>query len=240
MTNNIKLSKRLKQTASYLPMGANFADIGSDHAYLPCYVCLKDKQAKAIAGEINDGPFQSATQTVREHGLEEVVDVRLGDGLDVLTADEVTQVVIAGMGGALIRSILQKGINKLESVERIIAQPNVDARDVREWFKNNNFIITEETIIEENGHIYEIVVGDRHSGVVYPELSQKQLLFGPLLLENKPEAFYTKWAEEYEKLNRVISQMRLAKHLNSEKLNRFETELRWMEEVLQYDGKSKQ
>lgn len=238
MTNNIKLSKRLKQTASFLPKGPKFADIGSDHAYLPCYVCLEDKQAKAIAGEINEGPFQSATQTVRGHGLEEVIDVRLGDGLEVLTAGEVTQVVIAGMGGSLIRSILQKGKDKIESVDRIIAQPNVDARDVREWFVHNNFMISEETIIEENGHIYEIVVGDRHSGAVYPELSEKQLLFGPILLVNKTKAFYTKWAEEYEKLKRVIDQMRLAKLLDKEKLNRFERELQWMEEVLQNEDES--
>ncbi|SHF68601.1 tRNA (adenine(22)-N(1))-methyltransferase [Ornithinibacillus halophilus] len=230
MLNSINLSERLQTVASFLPQGANFADIGSDHAYLPCYVCLKDVKASAIAGEVNEGPFNSANETVKQFGLEDKVEVRLGDGLQVIKKDEVDQVVIAGMGGALIRSILEDGKEKLECVETIIAQPNVDESSVRKWFMANHYEIVEETILEENGHIYEIIVGRL---VEQPkQLSEKELLFGPILLQHKTEEFFLKWKSEREKRSRVINQLKTAKSDQQEKLNHFNKELKWIEEVL--------
>src|SRR5699024_6975282 len=109
MDQKNNFSNRLKTIASFLSTGTFFADIGTDHAYLPCYVCLNDKQARAIAGEVNEGPYQSACETVRSHHLTEQIEVRKGDGLHVLKQDPVDELVIAGMGGALITNILNNG-----------------------------------------------------------------------------------------------------------------------------------
>src|SRR5688572_1442382 len=114
-----RLSKRLKEVAAFLPRGAWFADIGSDHAYLPCFICSGDSTSKAIAGEVNRGPFESAQKNVRKLGLEHQIEVRLGDGLEVIhLSDQIKQLVIAGMGGGLITKILVEGKDKLVSVER--------------------------------------------------------------------------------------------------------------------------
>ncbi|GAB3050964.1 tRNA (adenine(22)-N(1))-methyltransferase TrmK [Virgibacillus ainsalahensis] len=237
MTDKIKLSHRLQKVASYLPKGAFFADIGSDHAYLPCYVCSEDQTAKAIAGEINVGPFNSAVATVNSYGLFNNVEVRLGNGLHVLHPNEVEQVIIAGMGGSLIQDILEEGKANLGKVNRIIAQPNVDARNVRRWFWAQGYGITNEAIIEENGHIYEIIIGDKDGVIpVYEEeKTEKDLLFGPLLLQNKSDVFHKKWKHEYKKLKRVIEQMNHARVKNIDKIKRFEKELQWIEEVLKDD-----
>ncbi|PAV29044.1 tRNA (adenine(22)-N(1))-methyltransferase TrmK [Virgibacillus profundi] len=234
MTNSIKLSKRLSKVASYLPEGALFADIGSDHAYLPCYVCLHDNTAKAIAGELNVGPYNSAVDTVNQHELSKVIEVRLGNGLQILNKGEVRQLVIAGIGGPLIKTILDEGIQKLDGVERIIAQPNIDAGNVRKWFYENGFTITNEAILEESGHIYEIVVADKNAAANPFEADdlEKQLLFGPLLLKEKTEVFFYKWKTEYEKLQRVIDQMNKATIKNDKKIQQFQKELKWMKEVL--------
>src|SRR5699024_10323671 len=126
------------------------------------------------------------------------VEIRLGDGLQVLKRDEITELVIAGMGGSLIKNILKDGIEKLHRVKRIIAQPNMDARNIRKWFLLNGYIITDETIIEENEHIYEIIVADRNEFQPTSKsvLNEKQLLFGPLLIKEKNSIFLKKWEME--------------------------------------------
>lgn len=233
----VNLSARLMKVASFLPEGADFADIGSDHAYLPSYVCLRDKKAKAIAGEVNEGPYKSAIETVKTYELQNQIEVRLGDGLEVLKENEVKQIVIAGMGGALIKTILDEGKSKLANVQRIIAQPNVDARNVRKWFLDNHFNLSDEAILQENGHTYEILVADRNSVSIYKDNDlelEKELLFGPILKKHKSAAFWNKWKLEYDKLSNVIMQMKNANEPNMEKIKRFEQELAWMKEVL-YD-----
>lgn len=234
MTQPIKLSGRLEAVASFLPRGAFFADIGSDHAYLPCFVCLHDETAHAIAGEVNKGPYQRAQENVRTQQLSNVVDVRLGNGLQVVEKDEITEVVIAGMGGFLITDILQNGSEKLRQVKRIITQPNVDARNVRRWFTNNDFTITNETIVQEKEHFYEIIVADKgRNGIVSPSsLEEKHFLFGPLLMEAKSPAFYKKWKFEQVKRQSVLKQLKQAAGKNSEKIEQFNLELEWIKEVL--------
>jgi len=228
------LSERLIQLAEYLPKGARFADIGSDHAYLPCYVCLRDESALAVAGEVNKGPFQIALQNVRRYGLEERISVRLGDGLDVIDEpDEVRQIVIAGMGGGLISDILEKGKAKLSPVSRCILQPNTNARRVRIWLHEHGFSLVKEELIEEKGHIYEVLVADRGEKSPYTEqLMDKQLLFGPFLLEGKSAIFRKKWKQEQKKLEQVTEQMKQAAEPDVTKIRQFRKELTWIKEEL--------
>ncbi|WP_099158528.1 tRNA (adenine(22)-N(1))-methyltransferase [Virgibacillus ndiopensis] len=237
MSEKLKPSNRLMNVAAYLPKGAIFADIGSDHAYLPCHVCMQDSTAKAIAGEVNVGPYRSAEETVNHYNLANMVDVRLGDGLAVIRKGEIKQLVIAGMGGTLIHAILENGKDKLKSVERIITQPNVDAKSVRTWMVKNNYEIIAEEVIEENGHFYEIIVGDLNTSGNTLELTEKELLFGPLLLQNKSDAFYSKWKQEMEKLKFVIIQMKQANVPVNDKISQFQSELEWIREEIQ-DGKN--
>lgn len=229
MTEKIKLSKRLTTVANFLSAGVFFADIGSDHAYLPCYVCLKDPYAQAIAGEVNVGPYKSAHETVTTYQLEAVINVRLGDGLEVIEDDQITELVIAGMGGALITSILEAGKIKLGTVKRIIVQPNVSAHHVRNWFIENNYYIENEAIIEENDHIYEVLVASSGKS---RNLNEKELLFGPLLLKDKPAAFIKKWEYEAVNLQRIISEMSRAKVVNEIKIAQLERKRLLIQEVL--------
>src|SRR5699024_1541525 len=238
MRENISIPQRLKAISTFLSTGTTFADIGSDHALLPTYVCLNDPKAEAIAGEVNRGPYHSATQTVERYNLNDVIDVRLGDGLDILREGEIKELVIAGMGGTLLTSILEKGKSKIESVNRIIVQPNVNEKMVRQWLNMNYFNITEETIIKEHGHIYEIIVGDRvyhrtEVGKLSRDEQERQFMFGPILLKNKSAIDYEKWTEERRKLSNVIDQMNQAKVKNESKMKQFVKELKWMEEVLE-------
>jgi tRNA (adenine22-N1)-methyltransferase len=206
--NSEKLSDRLNMVAGFVPKGAKLADIGSDHAYLPCFLAKKGLITFAIAGEVVAGPFESARKQVLEEGLSNVIDVRMGDGLDVIVPGEVECITIAGMGGTLIASILEHGKDKLTAVERLVLQPNISAITIRKWLFNNEWELIEEKILEEDGKIYEVLVAEKGDPMKpYQEKMESGLLLGPFLLQKKEEAFKKKWNLEMMNWHRVYDQL---------------------------------
>lgn len=183
------------------------ADIGSDHAYLPCFLIHTGKVQKAIAGEVVKGPYEFAVKNVRREGLSDRVTVRMADGLFAIEEnDAVDTVTIAGMGGPLIANILQSGKACLAHVKRIIAQPNIYAKAIREWAVLNDWTIIEEDILKEDGKIYEILVLEKGSAT-YDEM---ELLVGPRLLVTKSAVFLEKWKRELTEWNRVLASLESA------------------------------
>lgn len=210
MQEQVTLDRRLKQVVDFIPKGSVVADIGSDHAYVPCYLVQQGIVDRAIAGEVNRGPMEAAKAQVELIGATENIDVRLGDGLAVLKEDEATCVSICGMGGSLIRSILESGRDKLGAVKRLVLQPNVDGQYVREWLLDAGFVLVAESIVEENDKVYEILVGERGTETCYSLDDTErawQLMFGPYLLKTRTEAFKLKWGREADKLDYVLAQM---------------------------------
>lgn len=233
MDKEIKISERLKHVASFVTKGAFLADIGSDHAYLPAHICSYDPTLRAIAGEVREGPYLNALDTVERFQLQEQIEVRLGNGMEVVDG-RVTEVTIAGMGGSLIQTILLKDQDKLLNVQKIIAQPNNQERAVRETFQQLDFVLTNERIIEENGHIYEIIVGEKSGTSCYDESEdlEKQLTYGPSLLKEKHPLFIEKWQREYEALQLIQQQIQAAKQPPTEKLNIIQQQLKEIEEMI--------
>jgi tRNA (adenine22-N1)-methyltransferase len=209
--NTEKLSERLETVARFVPNGSKLADIGSDHAYLPCYLVKKGIVPFAIAGEVVLGPFESAQGHVEEEGLSDKIMVRMGDGLDVIEPGDVNCISIAGMGGALITSILERGKEKLGEIVRLILQPNISAVTIRKWLLENNWQLVEEEIMEEDGKIYEILVaekGEPHKP--YTSNLETELLLGPFLMQKQGEAFSRKWKMEAHNWQRILAQLEKA------------------------------
>lgn len=231
-----KLSQRLHTVVEYIPIGSRIADIGSDHAYLPCHAVKKGLVSYAIAGEVVEGPFQSAKKQVESEGLTKQIDVRKGDGLAVLSPGEVDCITIAGMGGALIASILEQGLDKLAGVSRLILQPNLSAQSIRVWLMDHEWQLIAEEILEEDGKIYEILVAEKgeplqpynHSNL------QSELLMGPFLSTTKTEPFVKKWKGEMNNWLRIISNLEQAADTeeNRQRKAELQNKLRMVEEVL--------
>ncbi len=235
--NELKLSKRLETVAGFIPKGAIFADIGSDHAYLPCYSVLQETAKGAIAGEITDGPYQSAKSQVEKCELSHKISVRKGDGLSVLKAeDPIDCITIAGMGGSLIKKILEEGKEKLSGVTRLILQPNIHAIYIREWLIDNGWELLEEDIIEEDEKIYEVLVAEKGEPKrPYDTFTfEAGLLLGPILAKEKSETFLSKWSGELSHLKSIIQQLEQAGHSyeNSEKYQEIIKQIKLIEEVL--------
>ena len=198
------ISKRLELVASFVPQGAVLLDVGSDHAYLPIELVEKGKIERAIAGEVVEGPYQSAVKNVESHGLKEKIQVRLANGLAAFEEeDQVTVITIAGMGGRLIATILEEGLDKLSNIQRLILQHNNREDDLRIWLQDNVFQIVAESILEEAGKFYEILVVE--AGQM--ELSASDVRFGPFLSKEVSPVFVQKWQREAAKLEVALSQI---------------------------------
>ena len=198
------ISKRLELVASFVPQGAVLLDVGSDHAYLPIELVERGQIEAAIAGEVVDGPYQSALKNVEAHGLKEKIQVRLANGLAAFEEeDQVSVITIAGMGGRLIATILEEGLDKLSGVERLILQPNNREDDLRIWLQDHEFQIVAESILEEAGKFYEILVVE--AGEMY--LSASDLRFGPFLSKEISPVFVQKWQKEVAKLEVALDQI---------------------------------
>ncbi|AXX73574.1 tRNA (adenine-N(1))-methyltransferase [Limosilactobacillus reuteri] len=230
------LSARLACVASLVPAGARVADIGSDHAYLPAALVLDGKIDFAIAGEVVKGPYENAVREIKDHQLEGQVIPRLADGLAAIEpADKVDTITIAGMGGSLIASILEKGKDKLTEIKRLVLQPNVGESQLREWLMNNHYQIMNEKIIEEDNHIYEIIVAE--PSVVPFRYSKYELDFGPFLLENKGPIFKKKWQEYLQREAHVIDQMQKAQQPPVKKINEINQFLSQVKEAIADDNR---
>ena len=198
------ISKRLEMVASFVPQGAVILDVGSDHAFLPIELVERGQIEAAIAGEVVEGPYQSAVKNVEAHGLKEKIQVRLANGLAAFEeADQVSVITIAGMGGRLIATILEEGLDKLSNIQRLILQPNNREDDLRIWLQDHGFQIVAESILEEAGKFYEILVVE--AGQM--KLSASDVRFGPFLSKEVSPVFVQKWQKEATKLEFALSQI---------------------------------
>lgn len=231
--NAQQLSMRLTRVASHVPTGATVADIGSDHAYLPCYLVSQGLAEHAVAGEVVKGPYESAKKQVKQEQLEDKIEVRLASGLEAIhPEDGITAITIAGMGGPLIVSILDQGLEKLAGVSRLILQPNVHAKAIREWAQTHQWAIVEEEIIKENNKIYEILVLERSSQPV--AYTPAQLLMGPVLMNQQTEAFQEKWQRESAQWTNIIASIESTEQTLEivDKKNELVQKIKLVEEVL--------
>lgn len=229
----VKLSKRLNSVAKYVENGSRLADIGSDHAYLPCALVEQNKIEFAVAGEVVHGPYERAQKEVRIRELEKSIDVRFGDGLDVVEGvDKINTVTICGMGGTLIKDILIRGFEQLhlKGTEKLILQPNVGEQIVRRFLQEKQYVITAEEILEENGKIYEIIVAESSDNPIF--YTEKELRYGPYLVNEKSEIFLKKWRFEKEKLTFVKEQIEQSNKDQTDKLSEISENLEEIEELI--------
>ena len=154
----MELPERLKRIASLVPEGSRTADIGCDHAYLAIALLEAEQVPYVICSDINEGPLALAKAHLAEHGLEDKSECRLMNGISGLSPGEADTVVIAGMGGMLIRDILLSGNPAVfASVQTLILQPQTEPEVVRQALHTLSFRLVDEAFVEDRGKTYVIV-----------------------------------------------------------------------------------
>ena len=160
------MDDRLKTIMDFVPAGSKVADVGTDHAYLAVELVKRGIADFVIASDKNVGPIEAAKQSIAAAGLSDKIDVRLGDGLKVISAGEVEVVCIAGMGGSLVCDILSASPEVVARLDKIILQPMNAVDKVRGWLISNDWYIEDEDLAEVDGIIYEIICAGKSAGNV--------------------------------------------------------------------------
>lgn len=210
----MELSKRLAAVARHVPVGAAVADIGTDHAYLPVYLVRQGIATRVVAGDINPKPFKGALLTVRESGLERYIDLRMGDGLQILKPGEVSVLVVAGMGGKTVCAIFEQGLHVLQQVQRLIIQPMRDIPMVRRWLADNGWRLVDEDMVTEDGHYYVIMVAEPGMEKVTDSFA---LVVGPRLLEKKDIVLKEFLKRRIIEINTILVEINRARSVGANK-----------------------
>ncbi len=214
---DISLPGRLK-TISEMIRGKVCADIGTDHALLPCYLVLSGKAKKCYACDIAKGPLERAKANIEKYGLEEKIETVLYNGISPEIAAKSDSIVIAGMGGNMIADILS--VHKFKDI-RLVLQPMTKQEVLREYLVNNGFVIEDERTVLDSGKYYTVM----QVGLgVSEKYSPAKLEVGkqPLLRLDETDRMYIK--NKFEALRKRLN--------NKETKSYVEEALKELEEVL--------
>ena len=187
--------KRLKAISDFIYPYRRIADIGCDHGYLIKIAFDNNLIDYAYAIDNKIGPLNSSKNNLKDY---QNVAYFLSDGLDKVD-ESIECVIIAGMGGMLIISILEKNKDKLKNIKRLILQANRDEYLLRKYLVENGFYIQDEKIIKEDNKYYEIDCFEKG----YEEYNFNDLYFGKILMKNKDDVFIEKWNNKYQKFKNI-------------------------------------
>ena len=182
------ISKRLMTAVGFVRSGARFADVGTDHGYLPIYLSKKGIVSCAVASDINEGPLESARRNIRDNGVEGKVVTVLSDGLLGLREYAPTDIAIFGMGGELVCRIIEESPWVKKDGIRLILQPMTKQAETRKYLLDNGFSIVDEALSFDDGKIYQTICAE-YSGMAegYGEL---ELMLGKVNIERGEPLFY--------------------------------------------------
>ncbi len=208
------LNPRLKKIAQLVPQNACTADIGTDHAYIPIVLVESGITPRAIASDIKKGPIQRAETNIRNHGLSDKIETRLGSGLETLSPGDAEVIIIAGMGGILIADILEASRDVVNSAKLLILQPMTAATELREYLSQSGYTVMAEYLEAEEEKLYNIICATPSGQCDY---SIRELYLGKGLEETSPELFPRYKAAVLTKLNRRAEGLKKSENPDNQK-----------------------
>ena len=223
------LTKRLETIKNLVNNSKITVDVGTDHGYVPISLITEKRALKVIACDINKGPLNNARANIQKAGLLEKIELRLGGGLVPCETGEADTVIIAGMGGILIKDILEESYIKAQSAEKLILQPMNSQDILREYLINNNFSVKNEHLAIEGEKIYNIMeVVPKKETKDY--LKESFLNFGNPQNFEKNEQFKIYTEKNIKRTERVLTNLKKAKNYDENEVEKLKNILAELEE----------
>ncbi len=167
------MGSRLELIASLASKGRGVADIGTDHAILPVMLRRIGYGGYIAASDVNDGPLKKAERGLYDDGIDDV-ELVLCDGLAGIDSARVDTIIVAGMGGDTITGILDRGLYDMpqwaeRSDYKLVLHPVTKPEILRYWLTNNGFAIKNETYVEDNDILCQIICAEPGESVRYKD-----------------------------------------------------------------------
>lgn len=198
----IRLSNRLQAVASWIAPCGTVADVGTDHGYLPVWLLQTHTAQRVIASDIHAGPLDRARRSAAEYSLENAIRFELCDGLQFAGADAADTVVIAGMGGETIITILDAAPWTRQG-RRLVLQPQSKIRELTDWLQDNGYMLADAHLCLDAGKLYLILD-------VRGAAPQERMTAETLLLCRRDPLLPQYLAEQDARLRRAIAGMERA------------------------------
>jgi tRNA (adenine22-N1)-methyltransferase len=204
--------KRLEALLELIPPGSRVADVGTDRGLLPRVLLVSGLASHCIATERDPTRLARARCFPAGHRLQARLELRAGNGLEPLGAeDRLDVVVIAGLGGGSIVRILGCPRRAALGVRRFVLQPRTDAARVRRWLLDEGFGIVDERLgIERRRFFLALAASPGTEGSPLPAppapLSTEDLLeVGPRLAVSGDPLVAEFWARQLERAERILA-----------------------------------
>lgn len=207
---DISLSRRMEAVVKMIsPQSFAIADVGCDHAYVSIALKLRGMAQRVIAMDVRKGPLAIAEKNIALYGLEQSIDVRLGDGLEKLNPGEADTIVIAGMGGLLMRDILERGKRIWCEKEHpvFILQPQSDLDVVRHFLYDHGYAIERENMLIEDGKYYTVMRAVFRTEEPVIEYDDAEWLYGAYNLQHKNEILLQYLKDQRSTLQRIDEEL---------------------------------
>ena len=204
--------QRIELLASLSEGSNSLLDLGCDHAHVLTLAINKYNVKEGIASDISDGPLKMAKENIIRANLIDKIKIIKSDGFKNIN-DYFDTCIIAGMGGELIKDILNNGLDKIRN-KKLILEPNNNQDIVRRFLNDNNFKIIDEYALYDANKYYEIIVaisGDE-------KLSDFEINYGPILLKKKEKGFIDFYINKRDFMKNVINSIN-NEEIKKEKIN---------------------
>lgn len=208
MTRNTPAPTRLEAVASLVPPGSRVADVGTGHGKLPRRLLASGRASHCIASERSRALRDRIGPRLRGPAAQRL-DLRVGDGLAVLGADDrVDVLVLSGMGARRILRILETPRLRLLGIRRLILQPQCEIPLVRRWLARNGLPIVDERLVRERGRFYVVLAAEWSAPTrpsAYGGLGAEELLeAGPCLVRSPDPVVRLYWSERLDRMERIL------------------------------------
>ena len=171
------LDARLSAAAELVRPGEPVADIGCDHGKLTAVLAASGKYPKVIGADLRPGPLAKAEQTLEYAGCKDRAELRLGDGLSVLSPGEVSTIVLAGVSAQTTWEIIEKAPwVSAPGGPRLVMAPATRHSDLRRWLWEHGFAFAADRPVQAAGRWYAVMAAEYTGQVKTPTF--QECLFG--------------------------------------------------------------